>query len=156
MIKFSGEISHKCRKFLINRIKTMTFIASSISSIIFIIPFIFMTMYINIIFILFIIIFFLFPLLSFLPPSEKTINKITPSSISINDNLLISKGSNFYYETDISWVTKILDYEDWYYIKFNFLYKNQTYICQKNLLIEGSIEDFENLFKGKIVRKIKH
>ncbi len=30
---------------------------------------------------------------------------------------------------------------------------NQNFICQKDLLVKGTLEDFENLFAGKIIRQ---
>ena len=48
---------------------------------------------------------------------------------------------------------KLVEYDDYYYI----YYKNSSIpiICQKNLLIEGTLEEFEKVFSCKIVRKNK-
>lgn|GEM_PF-2504130 len=63
----------------------------------------------------------------------------------------------------ISDVRKVIDYGEWYEIVFygrkNGYYadeKNLLYcICQKDLIVTGTIEDFEKLFEGKIIRKHK-
>lgn len=44
---------------------------------------------------------------------------------------------------------------DWYVIDFYFPYKNLFFICQKNLLIQGSIDEFERLFEDNIVKAKK-
>lgn len=55
----------------------------------------------------------------------------------------------------ISKVKKVIDYGEFYYL---FVYRwDASYgiVCQKDLLIEGTIEEFEKLFEGKIKQKIK-
>ena len=47
----------------------------------------------------------------------------------------------------------ILDYGEFYDIIFYFPNKVLNCICQKDLLVEGTIEEFEKLFEDKIVRK---
>ena len=47
----------------------------------------------------------------------------------------------------------ILDYGEFYDIIFYFPNKVLNCICQKNLIVEGTIEEFEKLFEDKIVRK---
>lgn len=46
----------------------------------------------------------------------------------------------------------IVDYGDWYYIRFKFDI-TASVVCQKSLIVEGTIEDFEKLFADKIIRK---
>ena len=41
----------------------------------------------------------------------------------------------------------------YYKIFFIFPYKSQRFVCQKDLLVQGTIEEFEAVFEGKIVRK---
>lgn len=51
-------------------------------------------------------------------------------------------------------VKKVIDYGKYYYL---FLYRfDSSYgiVCQKDLQINGSIEEFEKLFEGKIRRKL--
>ena len=50
-------------------------------------------------------------------------------------------------------VKKLVDYDKYYYILYGGA--NRAIICQKDLLVEGTIEEFENIFAGKIVRKLK-
>lgn len=50
-------------------------------------------------------------------------------------------------------VKKLVDYGKYYYILYGGV--NRAIICQKDLLVEGTLEEFENIFAGKIVRKLK-
>ena len=51
-------------------------------------------------------------------------------------------------------VSKIIEYENMYIIFFSGL-MGLGIIAQKDLLVEGTFEEFEKLFEGKIIRKIK-
>ena len=51
-------------------------------------------------------------------------------------------------------VSKIIEYENMYIIVFSAL-MGLGIIAQKDLLVEGTLEEFEKLFEGKIIRKIK-
>ena len=48
-------------------------------------------------------------------------------------------------------IKKVLDAGDCYYIIYGDI--NNCIVCQKNLIQEGTIEEFETLFQGKIVRQ---
>ena len=52
-------------------------------------------------------------------------------------------------------IKKIIDYGDYYYLYVFRLDASHGIVCQKDLLIEGTIEEFEKLFEGKIKRKTK-
>lgn len=50
-------------------------------------------------------------------------------------------------------IKKVLDYEDVYYIIYGDL--SNSIVCQKDLLVQGSIEEFKELFKDKIKQRCK-
>ena len=50
-------------------------------------------------------------------------------------------------------ITKIIENEEYYYIKKEF--KLDGYVCQKDLITEGSIEEFEEIFNDLIVKKFE-
>ena len=52
----------------------------------------------------------------------------------------------------ISSIKKIIDYGDWYCIVF-VMDPSDTIACQKNLMTKGTIQDFEETFKNKIINK---
>lgn len=53
----------------------------------------------------------------------------------------------------INAVKKVIDVGEWYYIIFKFGDIGNSWVCQKDLLTKGTIDEFERLFKDKIVRK---
>ncbi len=52
----------------------------------------------------------------------------------------------------MSELKKVLDCGDVYYIFFKDSDMATALICQKNLIINGSIEEFEQIFAGRIIR----
>lgn len=55
----------------------------------------------------------------------------------------------------ISKAKKVVDYGRYYYIFLYRLDPSKGIVCQKDLLIKGTLEEFEKLFDGKIIRKLK-
>ncbi len=53
---------------------------------------------------------------------------------------------------DIENVQCVYNHDKFYYIKF-FGNRFPYGVCQKDLLVKGTLEDFENLFAGKIIRQ---
>ena len=53
----------------------------------------------------------------------------------------------------LSKVKKVVDAGDWYYVVFKGGSINSAFVCQKNLLTKGTLDEFEKLFEGKLVRK---
>lgn len=51
----------------------------------------------------------------------------------------------------VSDVSKVIDYGEWYYIKFKKPIAHK-FVCQKDLIIQGTIYDFETLFQGVLVK----
>ena len=50
-------------------------------------------------------------------------------------------------------VERVLDYGEWYYFIFNYANRDLYFVCQKSLLTNGTLEEFEELFEGKIERR---
>ena len=51
-------------------------------------------------------------------------------------------------------VKNVLDRGDWYFITFKRDI-TEAIICQKDWLVEGTLEEFETLFKDKLIRQYK-
>ena len=49
-------------------------------------------------------------------------------------------------------VLEVIDMGTWYKISLNLKY-NSFFACQKDLIVEGTLEEFEELFADKLVRK---
>ena len=54
----------------------------------------------------------------------------------------------------ISTIKSIEDQGEWYYINFKIDF-TENIVCQKNLIEQGTIEEFEEIFKDKIIKKTK-
>ena len=95
----------------------------------------------------------------FVVPAKSIVYKL-PRKISITKDFIVLEidylGKNIKAKSNkLARINKIIDYGECYFITFknNF---TEHIICQKDLIVKGTLEDFENLFKEKIVRKIKH
>lgn len=76
-----------------------------------------------------------------------------PKRIYIMDDKMVCIADNFTENRSVELVRKVFDYGEFYFISFYFGKISCYFICQKSLLTQGTIEDFEKLFDGKIVRK---
>ncbi len=91
-------------------------------------------------------------LLSLLPCTMVFSKKIIPKKITVKGNS-ISSQTGFRTKTiSIKDVKRVCDYGDYYYIVANFLNHSSLFVCQKDLLTKGTIEEFESLFEGKIIK----
>lgn len=77
-----------------------------------------------------------------------------PDQIDIENGIiyLINDSGKFNVSKEIDSVVKVIDEGNFYYLKFRggrFPFG----LCQKDLLVKGTIEDFEKVFDGLIVRK---
>ena len=52
----------------------------------------------------------------------------------------------------ISKVKEVRDYGEYYDIVFPLIHLTSVFVCQKNLISKGSLEEFERVFEGKIKR----
>lgn len=152
MIKFCGELSHNSKMFLIKLEKRTLLLSALIVDLIASIPIILLTIYFDWVFALAFFPLFIIMLIPIMPLNEKRCNLIFPKTIFIKEDIIICKGKGFEVSNQVDVVKKIIDNGDWYQIYFKFPYKSLRYLCQKNLLTEGSLEEFEELFKDKIVK----
>ena len=84
---------------------------------------------------------------------QKDFDKFFPTLVRISSKGLALQGKEFDQTRDMADVKKVYDYGEYYFITFYFPAKSQQFICEKDLLVSGTIEEFEDLFAGKIVRK---
>lgn len=93
--------------------------------------------------------------LLFIPPKSFIFSlprKITISQNMINAEITVLNGKWPKKVKPLSSVKKVIDEGEWYDIVFK--YDNSWYwVIQKDLITKGTIEEFEKLFEGKIIRK---
>ena len=89
--------------------------------------------------------------------TKENVLRLAPTTVKINKNeieitqIRLNSGTC----RTLDDVKKVLDYGDYYRIDFYVLSKKVLCICEKANIKQGSIEEFEELFKDYIVRKIK-
>ena len=85
--------------------------------------------------------------------NEKGYGLIMTKRVMIGNNYLECEGDQFHDIKSIDRVKSVIDYGEWYQIEFRLPGNSQRFICQKDLITQGTIEDFENLFADKIIRR---
>jgi len=78
---------------------------------------------------------------------------ISPQKIVIDQeqgyiSVMMGKQANTFNKS-LEAIKLVIDRGEWYYLKLRFP-KIGGIICQKNLIVQGTIEEFEALFKNKI------
>ena len=157
MIEFKGELTGNCKKFLISKqIKLQTKVAI-IVFIIFVIPIITVSVFWNPIALFFLIPLSLYVLFCVLPPGKEAQKIFMPKLIflDLEEKTIVhicEKMERFHM---IENVESVIDYGEWYDFTFEFEDRDLYFVCQKSLLTQGTLEEFEALFEGKIERRIK-
>ena len=153
MIEFKGEMSEECQRYMIMKNSKAGWIAGSMAAILFSIPTIFIGIYVDTIYLLFLPLFVAVAVLAGCPPLKKDRAVIIPSRITIaEDGTMHSQSDKFDWERDVCEVNEVLDFGKWYFIKFNYISRNSCFVCEKALLCQGSLEEFEKIFEGKVTR----
>lgn len=154
MIEFSGELTGEARKFFykktVGTAVCLMLVVSVISTIVMLIAwylFFGIFEFLNVLACLcFIVIFSLLPCPMFFS------KKMIPQKVTVKGKSLSSKTG---FRTKIipkNEVKKVYDYGKYYYIASSFYTYSTIFVCQKDLLTKGTLEDFEALFKSKIIR----
>lgn len=149
MIIFEGKASKNVRKFLLIRILLGVTIANIIAIIILGIPAIMLAIYENTLILLLIV--FGGVILSILFGFFNLSYNI-PYKITIENELIFAKYKEIENSGEVLNVKRVIDYGNFYDIVF-YSHRWRTCICQKDLIVKGTIEEFEQIFEDKIVRK---
>ena len=156
MIEFDGELSKGViekvtKRYYLNMVIIM-FIACGIVSIPVVLLGIFFYPLVLIFLIVYVAIF-----IGGVASTKENVLRLAPTTVKINKNeieitqIRLNSGTC----RTLDDVKKVLDYGDYYRIDFYVLSKKVLCICEKANIKQGSIEEFEELFKDYIVRKIK-
>ena len=153
MIEFKGELSKELKKIISRRLNTATYVALLLTSIVIALP---LALIIKWPYSLGIIIGTAFMWIVFVIYGLIG-KKAFPQRIYIeveDEIITLDRGINSHYAS-LSDVKEVIDNGTWYDIKFYYCARklNMDCICQKDLLTQGTIEQFEELFKDVLVRK---
>ena len=151
MFIFQGELSNKNQKYLLRKNKILGLIGMGILVVISAVPIILFSYFLHWAFSLIFVLLALMLILNLIPLKDE-IKYTIPAKITIYDSTITSEGKGFNKTKSISMIKKIIDFGDFYHIIFNFPYKDIRFLCQKDLLKEGSLTDFEEKFKDLIIK----
>lgn len=85
-----------------------------------------------------------------IPKSIKEKEAITPKKIYIEDDVIVCVSNKQTERRFVKDVKEVLDCKTYYELVFKFGKLSANFICQKDLLAQGTLEDFELLFEGKM------
>lgn len=156
MIEFNGQPSFEVQKHIYKKTRRMLHIAFSIAWFVLLFPIAFFTIVHN-------MTLFLYGYLAMLPvlysivfacqPSRK--KPMLPGKLTIDNEYIEYKSRQATVCRNISDVKVVRDYGDFYDVISYFGKGSDFFVCQKSLLSCGTLEAFEKLFSGKIVRMDK-
>lgn len=86
-----------------------------------------------------------------LPKSRKEKKSITPKRIYTDGETIVCVADKYTEAKMISDVKIVKDYGVFYELVFPFGNLSDKFICQKELLTKGTLQEFEELFESKIV-----
>ena len=92
----------------------------------------------------------LIPLAALIPQSKKDKLRVTPHHIYTEDGYIVSIVAGREEYQPIRAAKVVLDYGEFYEVRFPMGKISDKFICQKNWRVRGSLKEFEALFKGKI------
>lgn len=84
--------------------------------------------------------------------SNRQLQKTLPKKITITSDFIVSIADQDTISRSVHEVKTILDYSEYYVMIFPMGRKTNRFICQKNLLSNGTEKEFKELFKDKIKR----
>lgn len=144
MLVFRGELSEDCKRHIYHDLIVINLITMSLLSILLLIPITFAVVYDDIVWA---IAYILIPVLFMgVPVSARNQKLAHPTEIVIEKESILIVGEAFNQHRDIAQIKKIVDYGSFYKIMFKFPSRSVHCICQKDLLVEGTIEEFEDRF----------
>lgn len=88
-----------------------------------------------------------------IPKSKKEKQALLPNRIYIEDDAIVCRTNSGEEQRWIDDVKLVREFDEFYELVFPFGKASIRYICQKNLLTQGSLDEFEALFEGKIINK---
>lgn len=148
MIVFEGEKSKQTIDYIVkNNFKIATTVAV-VMAVPMIIAIIYFAVKYDLIYLIALICPLLFVALAGIKP--KDLSLIVADRIEIDEYNILAYSDKFTVMKEIAKVQKVVDMREFYAVFFNNFHAS-SFICQKDLIKEGTIEQFEELFKGKIV-----
>lgn len=96
--------------------------------------------------------FFVLPTFVLIPQGKNEKKATIPNNIVINESFIVCKTGKQVESRLLEDVKTVKDYGDFYELVFPFGKISANFICQKNLIVKGTLEEFETIFAGKIIK----
>ena len=153
MIEFAGELSEQSKKALNKIMTSIQFKAACIVSIIAAAAITYFVVTYNEIIALGYLPVIVLLIGSACPQSKKNEHLFCPTRILIDSsrNELFVILNNNKITRHFDDIVCVNDFGEHYKIKFKFPHKSIYFLCQKDLIVQGTLEEFETLFQDKLV-----
>lgn len=156
MFEFSGSLSYEIIAKVKKQQRKGEITVISIVTLVFSIPLIIIAIDVTPIVLLFLIIFALMYIPSFIPPTKSFIEYMPVNILlDLEDGTIVYKNKTIEMFHMISDIKNIEDNTDFYRVIFSVGDKNPYYILQKDLIVQGTIQEFEEYFNDIIVKKVE-
>ena len=156
MIEFNGELTGKSKKFLIRKQQKLQGTSAFLTIIVFTIPTVYLAFSWNITVLFMLIAYVFFFICSIIPPGKQSQKMFMPKRIFIDleEGTIVNQCEKAERFHTLETIHKVIDYGEWYYFVFESSSRDMYFVCQKSLLTQGSLEEFEALFADKIEMKV--
>jgi len=153
MIEFTGYLSETARKYY-ERKCAKNGRNLFVGAMLIVLPFLLIFAYKNSLWSIvpfYIVLMIIVPFLFYIPKRKSEAIKYLPKLIYTEDEYIICVAEKFTEERNMNDVKAVKDHGEFYELIFPFGKVSEKFICQKSLLTKGSLIDFENNFRGKMV-----
>lgn len=155
MIEFNGMPTGEVSKYVIKQNKKIAWACCALGGILFLAVLIYLIFKLrHPIVLLGFLVIALWILLFALLPLKKDIPKLFATKLTVlEDGTIITYAYYEAYTSTTNFVKRVIDVGNGYVFEFEFRYRQPPFFhCQKDQIVKGTIEQFEELFKDKIVR----
>lgn len=92
---------------------------------------------------------------SFIPQKKRALSLNMPSQLIVDYRTIsiTALGGASMTTKSLQKVKKVIDAGGWYYIIFKYGDITNAWGCEKDLIVKGTLEEFEKVFEGKIIRE---
>lgn len=154
MIKFEGGLSEDCVKYIKKQLAKDGGICCGIVSLIFSIGIVILALQTTLLLLLALIGFIIF-VVGMSLPSTYGIDNVIPIEVVIEDDIVSMETNTQYFSRELDKIKRIIDGGSWYLIELYWPYSVATFAMEKDKIVEGTIEEFEEKF-GDLIERINN
>ena len=154
MIEFNGYLSGSAEKHFKRQERKLTVVVLVTTFCIFLPVAIYLSLTTeNLIFVLALVFGVLFMSVLLIFPSKKVSKELLTKRIYTDEEFIVFETDKSEGYRRIEDASCVIDHGEFYEIVYPYGKKTNNFMCQKDLLCVGTIEEFELLFESKIIRK---